>query len=311
MSKYQVHEDFKNMKTSVPLYKHILPFLQPIVRYTFEHESVFQGIELIKKTILSYGNGEIPIEIYKPVNLAGPSPTLLYIHGGAFVFPAAGYHRKLICNYALHASCNVVYVDYRLVPKYPYPYALEDCYSTYEWIIGNAKEYGFMINKIGICGDSAGGALAASLTLLVKDRLARLPLFQMLIYPALDARMATQSMKDYTDTPIWNANLNRKMWELYTPKNLDLEMNKYISPANVELSRDLPSAYIEVNEFDCLRDEGIEYCNRLKRVGVDAVLNKTQGTIHGFDFNYESEYTQGIISERIEYMKKLYDDCKG
>jgi acetyl esterase/lipase len=76
----------------------------------------------------------------------------------------------LICEYSEKVKCRVVYIDYGLVPKYPFPYGLEDCYAAYRWIIENASELKIDIEKIAVCGDSAGGALAVGLTQLIRDR---------------------------------------------------------------------------------------------------------------------------------------------
>jgi acetyl esterase/lipase len=272
----------------------------------YKKQGVGSGIEHHTIKISSYKGYELPIEIFSPVAIRGEAPCILYMHGGAFAMPATDFHKKLMCDYALHASCRVVFVDYRLAPEYPYPYALEDCYTAYEWIVANAIALGFDTKKIGLCGDSAGGALTAALAQVIRDRGAKRPLFQMLIYPVTDSRMKTESMKLYVDTPIWNQKKNKKMWELYLGGTARQEGTNYASPMEAESLKDLPQSFIEVSEFDCLRDEGIAYCEVLKVAGVNAILNRTVGTIHGFELNYESEYTKSIIAKRIKFMKDAF-----
>jgi len=157
-----------------------------------------------------------------------------------------------------------------------------------------------------VCGDSAGGALAAALTLMIRDRSIKKPLFQLLVYPVLDMRMTTGSMKKYQDTPIWNAKLNRKMWILYLPGNQVLDKPEYASPALSASFDNVPKGYIEVNEFDCLRDEAIDYADKLSRSGIEVLLVQTEGTVHGFELNYRSAYTQQIIKTRIDYMNRQF-----
>ena len=117
---------------------------------------------------------------------------------------------------------------YCLVPEYRYPYGLEDCFSAYRWMVEQAGDLAIDIQKSTICGDSAGGALAASLTHMILDRNLPAPSLQMLIYPVLDVLQETDSMKRFVDTPIWNAKQNKKMWDLYTNTASN---DAYASPA--------------------------------------------------------------------------------
>jgi acetyl esterase/lipase len=180
---------------------------------------------------------------------------------------------------------------------------LEDCYAAYKWIIENANKLKIDIAKIAVCGDSAGGALAAGLTQLIRDRKASQLLFQMLIYPVIDIKQNTHSMKTYYDTPMWNSKLNDKMWRYYVAGTHD---RKYASPIETEDLSNLPNAYIEAAQFDCLHDEGLEYAEKLRNNGVEVIVNDTLGTIHGFDYNDKSEYSQEIIGKRVDYMRNAY-----
>ncbi|MDX9783382.1 MAG: alpha/beta hydrolase [Spirochaetia bacterium] len=306
MSNYEVHQDYKDLTINIPMNRWLLPFLRGMTRMLYKKQGIGSDIEHHTIKISSYRGYKLPIEIFSPVAMRGEAPCVLYMHGGAFTIPATDFHKKLMCDYALHASCRVVFVDYRLAPEYPYPYALEDCYTAYEWIVVNSVALGFDTEKIGLCGDSAGGALAAALAQVIRDRGAKKPFFQMLIYPVTDSRMKTESMKLFVDTPIWNQKKNKKMWELYLRGTAGQEGTDYSSPMEAESLKGLSPAFIEVSEFDCLRDEGIAYFEALKQAGVDAVLNRTEGTIHGFELNYESEYTQSIIAKRIKFMNDSF-----
>jgi acetyl esterase/lipase len=106
-------------------------------------------------------------------------------------------------------------------------------------------------------------------------------------------------MKKYTDTPVWNAELNKKMWELYLKGNKD-----YISPGEMEDVSFMPSTYIETAEFDCLHDEALEFADKLKRANIDVILNETKETMHGFDMK-NGKITRKIVSERMELIKNI------
>ena len=294
MRTFQVHEDYERLRIRIPMHPFILPFLQIITRLIFKRHPIKDGIINVKKTISGYDGHSIPLEIFGPSGIEHDVPCLLFLHGGAFALPATGYHKKLMCDYALGCSCKVVFVDYRLVPKYPYPFGLEDCYSAYKWLLEHAEEHGIDSTRIGICGDSAGGALAAALTLKIRDQSVKAPLFQLLVYPVSDVEQTTDSMKKFVDTPIWNARLNKKMWDLYLPKGKPSINVEYASPLQAASFNDLPKSYIEINEFDCLRDEALLYNIKLEEYGNEVTLVQTKGTVHGFELNYNSQYTQRI-----------------
>lgn len=283
----------------------LLPFFQAMTRFLYRRQTVPTTITVRKFTCKSFDGHALPLELFSPQALVGAAPCILFLHGGAFTLPATNFHKKLMAAYALGSSARVLFVDYRLVPKYRFPYGLEDCFAAYAYMVEHAKELGIDVRKIAICGDSAGGALAAGLTHLIRDRNLPKPLFQMLIYPVLDARQLTNSMKRFTDTPIWNARQNKKMWDLYTGSRGD---DASVSPAQATSFKGLPQAYIEVNEFDCLRDEAVAYAKDLQDAGVDTLLNQTKGTIHGFELHWKSKYTQQIIRERIAYMQHQFND---
>jgi acetyl esterase/lipase len=306
MKKYRIHTDYERLNIRLPLHAFVLPLMQKMTRALYNRQTVPDTINYHKTTIASHDGYDIPIELFTPVDAGPEHPCLLYIHGGAFALPATDFHKKMAADYALGCSCTVVFVDYRLVPRFPYPYALKDCICAYTWILKNTEELGIDISRIAVCGDSAGGALAAGLTHLVRDRGLPMPLFQMLIYPVLDARLQTDSMKTFTDTPIWNSRLNARMWDLYLPKGTGALKDPYASPNEADTFTGLPPGYIEVSEFDCLRDEAVEYARKLEQAGIPVDLNQAEGTIHGFEVNYASRYTQSIINKRIEYMNRQF-----
>jgi acetyl esterase/lipase len=245
----------------------------------------------------------IDLTIYEPKGIEKNAPCLIYLHGGAFVLKAAPYHKHLVCEYALKTPCKVVFVDYRLAPKYAFPVGVEDCYAACEWVNENAETLGIDKKRIAIGGDSAGGALTAAVCLMSLDRKTPDICFQMLIYPVMDARQNTESIKNYTDTPMWNSVFNKKMWQLYL-KNGAPGQREYASPGEAVSFKGLPDSYIEVSEFDCLRDEGIIFADALAQSGVHVELNKTAGTIHGFDIAENSELVHQIVARRIKSLQK-------
>ena len=308
MTKYPVHPDFKKVSMKLSLNPLFLLASQPVTKLLYIMQKSDPGILWNRRRIKSYDGAEISADIFSPKNTRGPLPCLLFIHGGGFVFHGIGYHKTIASMFAKNIPCKVVSVNYRLAPQFVYPTALEDCYSALLWVKNNAESLNIDSSRIGVCGDSAGGNLAAALAQAARDQGNNL-LFQLLVCPALDARMQTESMKNFPDTPVWNSTLNEKMWKLYKGNKKPEDLT-YASPAEMQNLKDLPPAFIEVNEFDCLRDEGIEYHERLIKAGVSSELNNTKGTIHGVELNFSSPVTQDMIAKRIAFAKNMFSFTK-
>jgi len=202
------------------------------------------------------------------------------------------------------AECKVVLTDYRLLPKHKYPVAVEDCYCTCKWVLHYAEALGINKDEIIVAGDSAGGNLAAAVTLMLWDRLQISPLGAMLIYPVTDRRMKTESMKSFTDTPVWDAKLTEMFWKAYLG-NQEPDQIQYASPIEAETLEHFPNVYIEVAEFDSLRDEGIAFAERLRAEGVFTELHEVKGSCHGFEAAHESRIVEEAIHRRIHWIKSI------
>lgn len=233
-------------------------------------------------------------ELIAPMGTKNP-PLLVYYHGGAFLMKAAAYHKNLMQTYAKDARCAVLFVDYRLAPKYKFPTSVDDCFDAYKW----ALRQGY--SKIMVGGDSAGANLALAAVQMAYKANMPLPRATLLIYPVCDTRMQTESAKNYTDTPLWNGMLTPKALALYA--NEANWHDPLMSPAEADDLSFMPPTYIETAEFDCLHDEGINFAERLKSEGVSVTLNETIGTIHGYDIAEQSEYVKEQIQKRIMFLK--------
>lgn len=262
-------------------------------------------VSVRKENLQRYDVAEIEVLVFDPYGIEEPSPCLVYYHGGGFFFGGAGYHYKLAKQYALNTPCKVVFVQYRLAPKHPHPTPAEDCYAALRWTFENAEKLNVDQEKIAVGGDSAGGALAAAVCQMARDRGTDLPCFQLLVYPVTYRRMNTESNRKYTDTPMWNAELSVKMWQGYV-KSEDAPDIAYASPMEAKPFEGLPMAYIETAEFDCLHDEGIAYGEALRAAGVAVAFNETKGTMHGFDIVEKVPTAMAAVAERIGYMQNAF-----
>ena len=200
-------------------------------------------------------------------------------------------------------------MHYRTAPENPFPAPVEDAYSSLLWVNEHADELGINKDKIAVGGDSAGGALAAAVTQMARDRKGPEICFQMLIYPVTDCTQTSSSIKEFFDAPNWNANLTRQMWQLYL-KDGYKNMLPYASPMCATSFSNLPPAYIETQEFDCLRDEGNNYAYKLQESDVEVTLKQLKGTIHGFDVNGNTNLTKQALMERENILKTHFKSEK-
>lgn len=306
MTKYPIHRDFKKYeKIKIPINRLLLPLMNGINSYNFNQRSLSKGVRESRKIIPGYQNEPIEVIFYEPEDMTGPLPCLIYFHGGAFMLKAVAFHKGLVCDYVKETPCKVVFVDYRLAPRHPFPVGTEDCYAAFEWVIKNKKELDIDPERIAIGGDSAGGALAAGVCLMARDRQAPEICFQMLIYPVTDARQMTGSIKKFVDTPLWNARQNKKMWKYYLSEQNHLN-RAYASPLEATSFCNLPKAFVEVAEFDCLRDEGILFAQALEKSGIPVELYQPKGTIHGYAIEENNEIVKESVVRRVAALKKVF-----
>ncbi|MFF9585708.1 alpha/beta hydrolase [Streptomyces achromogenes] len=224
------------------------------------------------------------VRLYRPVNAPAPSPVLLDFHGGAFVMGSIYSEHRRALDLARRTGFVVISVDYRLAPEHPFPAGLEDCYEALCWTVKNATELGIDPDRIAVVGGSAGGGLAAAVTLLSRDRGGPSIAFQLLICPALDDRMRTRSAATFTDVPAFDSAAVAQMWPHYIPERAGTAAGSaYAAPARAEDLSGLPAAYILTAEYDPLRDEGNQYAMRLLDAGVPVELHHVPGTFHVFD----------------------------
>ncbi len=244
--------------------------------------------------------GECSADLIQPKS-GRTDALLIYYHGGAFLIKAAAYHKNLAQTYALRANCAVLFVDYRLAPEYKFPIPLKDCYRAYSWALKNLS-----FDRLVIGGDSAGADLAMSVMLLAKKKQMRMPDGQMLIYPGCAGDPATESMRRYMDTPLWNSELNRKALALYGDEK-DYQ-NSLFRPILADCFYGFPKAYIETAEFDCLHDAGVQIAERYRKDGVPVIRNDTKRTMHGYDIAEKSPYVRKQVDKRIRFLKGVFRD---
>ena len=227
------------------------------------------------------GAPDVRVLRYQPKDTAGPLPLVLSMHGGGFalrpdMFPAGDARLATL-------GALVVSVDYRVVPESRFPAAVEDCYAVLCWAV---KELPVDASKVAITGVSAGGALAAAVALMARDRVGPKIKLQALVIPVLDDRCDTPSMRQFEEAPLFGGRIAREMWNAYLGPDVDRSSTPaYAAPGRTEILEGLPSAFIQVGGLDPLRDEGLIYAQRLMAAGVPVELYCAPGQHHGVSEN--------------------------
>jgi acetyl esterase len=226
--------------------------------------------------------GPIPVRVYNPREaVAGARGLILYCHGGGFVLGDLDTYDAVCRAICEESGCVVVSVDYRLAPEHPFPAAVEDCHAALAWVAAHAAELGGDPERIAVCGDSAGGNLAAVLALLAREKGPAIR-YQVLIYPVTTAMPG--------DLPSHNAFgegyiLSLKAMRAFTGHyfgGADRAPDFRGAPLLADDLSGLPPALILVGGYDVLRDDGVAYANRLIDAGVPATLVEYAGLSHGF-----------------------------
>lgn len=238
---------------------------------------------------------EIPIRIYTPAGK--PNGILVYFHGGGWVVGDLTSHDYVCRVFTNETGCTVVAVDYRLAPEYKFPAGPDDCYAATQWVSKNAASLGSDADHIAVGGDSAGGNLAAAISLMARDRGGPRIRHQMLIYPVTDCAMDTPSYKEFTADGFVLSKLDMEwFWNYYIPHAKDRE-NPYASPARARDLKNLPPAHIITASHDPLRDEGEAFAELLKKADNKVKVKRYEGVVHGF-VSLQAAIDQGKTATR-------------
>ncbi|MEU7752339.1 alpha/beta hydrolase [Micromonospora sp. NPDC049171] len=224
--------------------------------------------------------GPLPIRIYRPSG-AGPFPVLAYFYGGGWTLGNLDTSDAICRSLTNGVGCVTVSVGYRLAPEHRYPAAVHDCHAAVRWIAAHAAELEADPGRIAVGGDSAGGNLAAAVTLLARDDGGPSIAAQLLVYPNTDYRSDTPSMRQNDDDAFFNRRSVDWYWSHYLADPADGD-DPLVSPLRAQDLSGLPAALVITAEYDPLRDQGEQYADRLRDSGVPVELTRYPGMVHGF-----------------------------
>lgn len=232
------------------------------------------------RTILGKDGSELRIRIYWPMG-TGPFGACLYFHGGGWVLNDIDTHDDVARRLTAASGFAFVSVDYRLAPEHKYPAAIEDGYTALQWVSREAVALNVDCSRIAVCGDSAGGNIAAVLCLMTRDRGGPPIAFQALIYPITDCDFHRPSYLHNADGYFLTTKQMHWFWGHYV-SSVEQMQEPYASPLRAASLRGLPPALVQTAEFDPLRDEGEAYAVALRAADVPVTLHRFDGLIHAF-----------------------------
>ncbi|MEU0551351.1 alpha/beta hydrolase [Micromonospora sp. NPDC005979] len=232
--------------------------------------------------------GDLPIRVYRPAG-SGPLPTLLYFFGGGWTLGSIDTADGICRRLANAVPCQVVTVGYRLAPEHPFPAAVHDCHAATVWIAENAARFGVDPTRLAVGGDSAGGNLAAAVTLLCRTEGPALAA-QLLVYPNTD--IGGDPSGPVGDDPTLFNRHSVAWYRTHYLTDAERARDPLASPLRADDLSGLPAALVITAELDPLCAEGQRYAERLDGAGVPVRADHYPGMIHGF-FAMPGVFTDG------------------
>jgi acetyl esterase len=271
--------------------------------------------EVLDRTVPGPDGADLPLRIYRPSadeRHLGAAPTsyaarpdlpaLVYFFGGGWTLGSIDTSDAVCRTLANATGALVLAPGYRLAPEHKFPAAVHDCHAAVRWVAAHAAEIGADPERVAVGGDSAGGNLAAAVTLLAREGGPRLAA-QLLVYPNTDYLSDTPSLRENTDPYLFNRTSVDWYWGHYLADPAD-GGDPLASPLRADDLSGLPPALVITAEFDPLRDQAEEYAAALAKAGVPVVASRYDGMVHGF-FCMSGELAAGrrALAEAASFLR--------
>ncbi|MCI7767905.1 MAG: alpha/beta hydrolase [Oscillospiraceae bacterium] len=263
------------------------------------------------RDIIARDGRAVPVRIYPPSVLSPKKRVIIFFHGGGWVIDDIDRYHKVCRQLSTITGSYVVSVNYRLAPEHKFPAGLNDCYEASRRIFNYAVRRGVSPNDIILAGDSAGGNLAAAVSLMARDRGAFRIRRQILIYPAADCEFGEDSpYPSFSENGrgcILTAERMRGYLELYL-NSPDEKNNPYAAPAKAKSLIGMPDTLIITAERCPLRDEGETFGKKLFMSGCRVMAFRIKNAYHGFfasDLQFNPHARKAV--SMIMYFLRLTD----
>ncbi|MDX1803077.1 MAG: alpha/beta hydrolase [Alcanivorax sp.] len=239
-----------------------------------------QKVRTVRDFRVAVDGGEVLVRGYWPASGKTPMAGIAYFHGGGFTVGGVAEYDRLCRFIANRTGAAVFSVDYRLAPEHPLPIGADDCLAVWRWLLEQADELGLDSQRLAVMGDSAGGCLSAVVSQQARAAELTLPALQVLVYPTTDAAMSHASVQALGQ----GFGLDRDLMTWFREKFIQHPaiIDDYrVSPLRNPKLTGLPPAIL-VTATDPLRDEGLDYGERLRRAGVTVMPLDYSHLVHGF-----------------------------
>jgi acetyl esterase len=237
-------------------------------------------INKVEDIDIKLSDTELDGRVYRPAG-DGPFPVILYIHGGGWVvgdLDAYDASPRAICK---ATDALVISTEYRQGPEDKFPAAHNDAFGAYQWTLQNAGRWGGDAKKVAVVGESAGGNLAASVSIMAQDKGMQMPIHQVLIYPITDTKMDTPSYRDQANAQPLNAAKMKWFFDQVFAKEEDRNDPK-VALLQAKTLKGMPPTTIITAQFDPLRSEGEAFAKKLQADGVPVQYKNYDGLTHEF-----------------------------
>ncbi|MEO7264373.1 MAG: alpha/beta hydrolase [Ferruginibacter sp.] len=224
--------------------------------------------------------GSIHLRIYTPNTNKASYPVIVYYHGGGWVIADLDTYHASALGLANSTEAVVVSVAYRQAPEHKFPTAHNDCYAAYEWAVKNAASIKGDPKKIALVGESAGGNLAAAVSMMARDKGLQAPVHEVLVYPIAGYDFTTTSYMESESTKPLGSGLMKWFFEKYLTGEKDGK-NPWIDLVHANL-KGMPSTTIIGAQYDPLRSEGQTLADNFKKAGVNTNYKLYNGVTHEF-----------------------------
>lgn len=274
---------------------------------------------LLDKTLASHGaerhdtvipghlGDDIVVSVIAAPDRTGHGPGFLHLHAGGMVMGTRFDGIDPLIGWALRHHGVLVTVEYRLAPEFPDPYLVEDSYAALTWLDAHANELGVDQSQLIVHGASAGGGLAAGVSLLARDRHGPRLAGQLLAYPMLDDRGSTPSTGLFEGIGVWDQTSNVTGWSaLLGSRRGSDDVSIYAAPARAGDLAGLPPTYIDVGSAEVFRDECIAFASSIWAAGGEAQLQVWPGAFHACDLLApDATISQQMLSARHAWVDRL------
>jgi acetyl esterase/lipase len=245
------------------------------------------------------GEPDITVSIFRKRDHVAGSPGIYHTHGGGMIIGDRFTGIEVMLDWVDLMDAVVVSVEYRLAPEHPDPAPVDDCYAGLVWMAEHADDLEFDPSRLLIAGGSAGGGLAAGVTLKARDLGGPELVGSLLIYPMIDDRNETLSSHQYVGIGVWDRGSNDVGWDaLLGDRRHRDDVSIYAVPARAQDLSNLPPTYIEVGSAEVFRDEDVAYASAIWAAGGICELHVWPGAFHGADM-FAPQAAQNVIRSQV------------